>query len=224
MESPEIGEIRRAKEFGLKGTKRYIWHACEGCGKERWVEIQKGKPKSHLCEKCGCKLREVTKRGLDGWYSRGQRHITPNGYVLVTLQPEDKFFLPMIRTRYHIFEHRLVMAKRLGRNLQSWEIVHHKNGDKTDNRIENLELSMNGAHALNHSRGYKDGYKQGLQDGRDGQIQELQDRISNLELLLEEQTKQVRFLRWIITQKLNVESKEDEYEEAVRGLSKPRDL
>ena len=65
----------------------------------------------------------------------GDRSRTDDGYVYLYL-PES----PMANVRGQVFEHRAVVAERLGRPLLSTESVHHINGIKDDNRPDNLEL------------------------------------------------------------------------------------
>lgn len=144
---PEIGEIRRGREFhSYKESSNYIWHACVLCGKQRWVVLKKGEPKTLKCKVCNGRLL------TNGWkYEqhpcwRGGRHYDGQGYILIRLKPDD-FFFPMAKSSGYVLEHRLVMARHLGRCLQAWELVHHKKGiAKDDNRIEGLQLVTDDRH------------------------------------------------------------------------------
>lgn len=54
-----------------------------------------------------------------------------------------------------IDEHRFIMEQFLGRKLDRYEVVHHINGDKSDNRIENLQLMTLSEHSKLHNIGKK---------------------------------------------------------------------
>jgi len=112
-----------------------------------------------------------------------------DGYVLIKLS-EDDFFRSMAGKQGYVLEHRLVVAKSLGRCLQPWEKVHHKNGIKDDNRRFNLKLTTLGSHAIEHSRGYRDGYREGYQDGQSKAMEELKQQIRLLQWQIKEITKE----------------------------------
>jgi endogenous inhibitor of DNA gyrase (YacG/DUF329 family) len=170
------------------------WHEskvcvkCDNCGKEI-IKITSQLNDHNFCSRdCKAKWsRTITGEKHHLW--KGGRIKLPSGYIILKL--DNDFFISMSDGKGYIPEHRLVMAKSLGRCLESWEVVHHKNGMRDDNRIENLELTTQGAHTIAHNKGYKDGYIKGLYDGRTKQVQELKD-------LVEEQTKQIKLLQWQI--------------------------
>ena len=184
---PQLGEIKKSPEIG-KGNRsgRYVWQSCNECGKERWVQLSKvqgeWQPVSLRCNSCANKGKVKLGSLNPAW--RGGHRIDKQGYIETKLYPDD-FFFPMAKKSGYVMEHRLVLAKHLGRSLLPFEQVHHlgtrhlqgSREDKSDNRVENLELTTKNNHTKEHSKGYSkgfhDGFRKGYEDGKNLAFREM---------------------------------------------------
>ncbi len=125
------GHHRRGIQHGER-AKKLIAEA----NKKRYAEVGHPMAGRHHSEDTKKKI-SAKKLGPKHWNWTGGRFVTSSGYVSVYVG----YGHPMAqKSKPHVLEHRLVMAEHLGRYLLPTESVHHRNGDKQDNRIENLEL------------------------------------------------------------------------------------
>ena len=74
-------------------------------------------------------------------------HLTKDGYLRMHSAKH-----PYANGRKAIHVHVMIMELSLGRALLASECVHHINGIKTDNRIENLEVMMHSEHSREHNQ------------------------------------------------------------------------
>jgi hypothetical protein len=91
---------------------------------------------------------DTNKKFHSNW--KGGKVVNKAGYVEIRCDGHPRAHT----SGNYVYEHRLVMEAHLGRYLERWEHVHHKNGIKTDNRIENLELLTSSNHAVKHLVGH----------------------------------------------------------------------
>ena len=149
----------KAKEAKRKSAQKRYWEnpskarmdkrttpgICEVCGIEYL-----GRKGARCCTRsCSAKLAHMEGRanrilpgsGSPNW--KCGRKTTELGYVQVWVPMST----PGRPKNGYMMEHRLVMQESIGRPLEAWEIVHHRNGVKDDNRIENLEIVTRARHA-----------------------------------------------------------------------------
>jgi hypothetical protein len=146
-------------ESGKTNYQRKVFVSCAQCGEYRYInscslwQIRNGKQK--LCWKCH--KEQLAQRNSTGVIGR---HKNIYGYVIRTLasftQEELDFLKPMLRKggkkkATEILEHRALYALHHKKVLSDQDIIHHLNGIKDDNRIENLALMDNRGHLKEHS-------------------------------------------------------------------------
>lgn len=105
-----------------------------------------------LADRYGVSPQQVRERLLESGIKlrrRGHKRTpTKGGYITIWVDiKSDPIGAVMALTNNRVLEHRLVMARHIGRPLLDSETVHHKNGVRTDNRIENLQLRL-GQHGM----------------------------------------------------------------------------
>lgn len=132
---------RTGRKYGLltvlgrvenSDKRRTTWLCRCQCGVEKVMSAQYLKESAGGIKSCGC-LRHVPRRGKQApGYKRGY-YQTRDGYIC--LRGEDRNGKWGERP-----QHVIVMEDHLGRKLEPDETVHHKNGIRSDNHIQNLEL------------------------------------------------------------------------------------
>ena len=138
----QINDIKRIK------PNKYIWLACVDCGKERWVNFDSLNRPNYggRCKSCDAKHSPPHKSSYNGRFKDSE------GYIWVRIPPSDPLYSMTIKNNGRpIREHRLIMARKLGRVLKVSEVIHHLNGIRDDNRIENLSLETAGSHVAFHN-------------------------------------------------------------------------
>lgn len=132
-------EAKKASELGYKISGKDYWlfkDSCPHCQNILWRRREAlGKMCTHCTQKT---LKRPSTTAHPRWVN-GKR-MRKDGYIEVAVDSADPLFVMAHHKKHTALEHRLVVARSLGRPLKPWEVVHHRNRKRSDNRLENLEL------------------------------------------------------------------------------------
>lgn len=141
-EKPALGDRVTSKTVGRSGRALYVWEACPSCGFERWIKLNTS---GILCKSCA--LRRHSFGSDNKRWNPTRRTLTKSG-IRVYIDSSNPFFCMAHHCSrgFAILEHRLIMAESLNRPLKVGEVVHHLDGDNTNNDLKNLLLLPSQAH------------------------------------------------------------------------------
>ena len=125
-------ELRKNKPYC-----RVFYRICKYCQEKFLVRKEKIDKQQYCSYKCANKEHSSKIKGEKNSFWRGGKYKTNDGYMLIYCPEHPNSMGP---NKNYVREHRLIMEKHVGRYLESNEQVHHLNGIRDDNRIENLEL------------------------------------------------------------------------------------